>query len=67
MPLTALEFLNIIRPEHDRISCQNNDEHPINGFGTAGDDWHGRCVRCMYLEIIAGIELPHSFNLKEMP
>jgi hypothetical protein len=63
--MTALEFINIIEPEHDRTSC--SDDNISNGFWTRsgyGDEkkWHGRCTRCMYLEIINGDEIPKEFN-----
>jgi hypothetical protein len=49
--MTALEFINLIRPIHDRTSCSDNDLQ--NGFFTRnGETWHGRCTRYMYLEII---------------
>ena len=49
----ALLFINIIRPEHCRTSC--SDENISNGFYTYdGVDWLPRCVRCGYLELIKG-------------
>jgi hypothetical protein len=49
--MDAIEFIDIIRPEHDRTSCSDDDIN--NGFFTRnGGDWHGRCTRCMYLQII---------------
>ncbi len=55
----VLKFINIICPEHNRTSC--SDDNVTNGF-YSGDGWHGRCSRCMYLEIANGIELPKDFN-----
>ncbi len=63
--MTALDFINIIRPEHDRNSCSDDDV--CNGFGTRnGDSWHGRCTRCMYLQIIAGHSLPKDMKQDEL-
>lgn len=59
--MNALEFVNIIRPEHDRTSC--NDENLNNGFYSRnGETWHGRCTRCMYLEIIKEGYAPPDFD-----
>jgi len=61
--MTALEFINIIKSEHDRTSC--SDEDVSNGFYSHnGETWHGRCTRCMYLELIKG-EVPENFNPEE--
>ncbi len=58
--MTAKEFINLIRPDHDRTSC--SDEDISNGFYTRdGEKWHGRCTRCLYLEIINGDNLPKDF------
>lgn len=58
--LTVIEFINIIRPEHDRTSCDDNFLN--NGFFSKnGTTWYGRCTRCMYLQIANGIELPEGF------
>lgn len=55
------KFLDKIVPDHDRVSCSDDDVS--NGFFTRnGETWHGRCKRCMYLEIIEGRELPEGFN-----
>ncbi len=48
--MEAIEFINIICPEHDRTSC--SDSNISNGFFTRNESWHGRCKRCMYLEIL---------------
>ena len=66
--MDALFFIDIIQPEHDRTSCL--DEDTQNGFWSRyghGDEskWHGRCTRCMYLEIINDIEIPVKFNPDE--
>lgn len=56
--MTALELLDKAHPKHDRTSC--TDEDACNGFGTRNGDgsgW-GRCTRCMFLELIAGAEVP---------
>lgn len=51
--MTALEFIDKMMPEHDRTSC--DDENTANGFYSRnGESWHGRCTRCMYLEIVRG-------------
>lgn len=64
MMMTALEFINIIRPEHDRTSC--SDEYRANSFGTRrSESWHGRCTRCMWLDIADGVELPKDFDHEE--
>jgi len=57
--MEALEFINIICPEHSRTTC--SDENISNGF-YSGDGWHARCLRCAYLEIANGIEIPEDFN-----
>jgi hypothetical protein len=60
--MDTIDFINIIRPEHDRTSC--NDDEVENGFGTRygdGKRWEGRCTRCMYLQIINGADIPEGF------
>lgn len=57
--MDAIEFLNIIRPEHDRTSC--SDDNLDNGFYSRGDKWYGRCTRCMYLEILRDGVTPDGF------
>ncbi len=59
MTMTAREFVNLIEPFHGRTSCSDVDR--CNGFGT-GDDWKGRCTRCMYLEIIESGRVPEGFD-----
>lgn len=56
--MTALELLDKAHPKHGRTSC--SDKNVCNGFGTRlgdGSGW-GRCVRCMFLELIEGAEVP---------
>lgn len=63
--MDALEFINIIQPEHSRTSC--SDENISNGFFTYdGIKWNGRCVRCMYLEIINDGRVPEGFDHEEI-
>lgn len=61
-PQTARDLVDLICPEHDRTSC-SDEKHAKghgNGFGTrAGNTWHGRCTRCMYLDILNG-DIPDS-------
>ncbi|WP_439132502.1 hypothetical protein [Polaribacter sp.] len=54
-----------MRPEHDRTSCSDDDLN--NGFHSRGDGtWHGRCTRCMWLEIAKDEQdLPEGFNYEE--
>jgi hypothetical protein len=62
--MTALEFINVIRPTHDRTSC--SDTSLDNGFySRTGRTWHGRCTRCMYLEILKDKGVPESFDPQE--
>ncbi len=62
--MTANEFIDIVRPEHDRTSC--SDKYTGNGFGSKnGNTWHGRCVRCMCLEIAKGNEIPEDFDASD--
>lgn len=62
--MELLEFINIIEPHHLRISC--NDEDLSNGFYTRnGKTWHGRCKRCMYLEIARNGRVPEGFDPEE--
>ena len=57
--MEAVDFLDIIEPEHDRGSCSDADTN--NGFFSRnGKTWHGRCRRCMCLQLIAG-EKPKGF------
>lgn len=58
--MEALEFIDLVYPEHDRTSC--SDEDINNGFRSrTGASWHGRCTRCMYLEIIKNGTVPEGF------
>ncbi|RLI50275.1 hypothetical protein DRO61_04105 [Candidatus Bathyarchaeota archaeon] len=58
------DFINIIQPEHGRTSC--SDDNLSNGFYTRdGVNWHGRCTRCMYLEIARNGDIPREFNWEE--
>ena len=63
--MDAIEFIDKIRPDHGRTSC--SDENTINGlYSRTGDTWHGRCTRCMMLEIARGDEeLPENFDPDE--
>jgi hypothetical protein len=63
--MMALEFINIVRPEHDRTSC--NDENLNNGFHSknGSKSWHGRCTRCIALEISQGKEIPSDFDASD--
>lgn len=59
--MTAIEFVNIMRPEHDRTSC--SDEYRANSFYSRnGKTWHGRCTRCMWLDITDGAAIPEKFD-----
>jgi hypothetical protein len=59
--MDALKFINLVVPEHDRTSCSDTDIS--NGFFTRNcETWHGRCKRCMYLQVLEGKELPDGFN-----
>lgn len=62
--MDAVEFINIVHPEHCRTSC--SDEKTDNGFYSRnGETWHGRCTRCMYLQIIKG-EAPEGIAFDEL-
>lgn len=68
--MDVLEFLDIVVPEHDRTSC--NDERTENGWIKDVDDkgaighWSHRCRRCAALEIIRGdVKFILKENLKE--
>ena len=61
--MEAKELVDLLYPEHDRISC--SDEDISNGFMWKLDDWNDRseeldraysprCRRCALLEIISG-------------
>lgn len=47
--MEALTLINIIRPEHNRTSC--NDDDLNNGFYTARCGQY-RCSRCALLQIL---------------
>jgi len=58
--MDALEFINIVEPEHSRTSCSDTDLQ--NGFYSQdGKSYHCRCKRCMYLEVLNGIEIPEDY------
>ena len=62
--MELLDFINIIKPEHDRTSCSDSDI--ANGFYSRnGQTWHGRCTRCMYLEIADNGYCPSDFDPDE--
>ena len=54
--MTAKEFVDIIVPEHNRTSCSDEDKN--NGFYSRNCEGYGRCTRCMWLEIIDGVDIP---------
>jgi hypothetical protein len=70
------EFIDILRPDHDRVSC--SDEDLANGWESAGyaadslsDTYsvRGRCGRCMLLELERaarrdGMPLPEAAEVK---
>ena len=59
--LTSIELINILRPTHDRTSC--DDDNRNNSFGSMRiGTWHGRCTRCMWLDLADGIEVPKEFD-----
>ena len=62
--LTALEFINIITPDHDRISC-DDDNRNNSLYSRNGKTWHGRCTRCVYLDIAHGVAVPYDFDSSE--
>ena len=53
---TAKELLDFIYPEHDRTSCDDNDRN--NSFYSRNEQGYGRCTRCMYLDLLDGVEVP---------
>lgn len=62
--MDAKELIDLIMPLHQRASC--SDENICNGFYTlTGESWHGRCTRCMYLEVINGSPIPEGFEQYE--
>jgi hypothetical protein len=61
---TARELVDLMRPEHDRTSC--SDEERRNSFFSRGyGKWHGRCTRCMWLDLADGEEVPDGFDPEE--
>jgi hypothetical protein len=62
--MDALEFINIIRPEHDRTSC--SDEDTSNSFYFDEEEEkqeRSRCIRCSLLEVANRKEpLPSYFE-----
>ncbi len=59
--MKALDFINIMRPEHDRTSCDDTNRN--NSFYSRnGETWHGRCTRCMWLDIADGVEIPKDLD-----
>jgi len=63
--MDTIEFINLIKPDHDRTSCSDSDTN--NGFRSrTGDSWHGRCTKCMMLQIARGEEkIPNDYNQDE--
>jgi len=61
---TAMDIVNLLRPEHSRTSC--SDEKVANGlFSRNGSTWHGRCGRCVLLDVIADGHPPEGFDIEE--
>ena len=60
--MDALELVNIIRPEHDRTSC--DDKNLNNGFYS--NSGFTRCARCTLLQIIGTGNMPKSHSLDLM-
>lgn len=68
-PMTALELVNIIAPEHDRTSCDDN--HINNGWASytpSTGRTSPRCVRCALLEIVydGTANIPDDYHLSMM-
>lgn len=62
--MDAKEFIDIMCPEHDRTSC--SDEATDNGFFSRnGSTWHGRCRRCMWLEVLQDGKVPDGFDISD--
>lgn len=62
--MTAKEFIDMIVPEHGRTSC--SDEDVSNGlFSRDGKNWHGRCSRCLLLDILKDGKVPDEFEFYE--
>lgn len=60
--MTAKELIDILRPEHDRTSCSDEDRNNSFYSRLGHPDWYGRCTRCMWLDIADGVELPEDFD-----
>lgn len=62
--MDALEFIDIIVPDHERTSCSDSD--PNNGLYSRNfETWHGRCRRCIYLDILREGKAPEGYNSSE--
>ena len=62
--MTAKQFIDLILPEHGRTSC--NDENKDNGlYSRNGETWHGRCSRCIMLDILENKTIPDGFEYYE--
>lgn len=62
--MTAKQLIDLILPEHERTSC--SDDNIENGFYSRnGETWHGRCSRCMMLEILKSGKLPAYYEYSE--
>lgn len=55
---TVLQFINKICPEHTRSSCSDDDYCITNWLYSRDEIWHGRCGRCVLLELAAWEEMP---------
>ncbi|RZI60701.1 MAG: hypothetical protein EOP14_00270 [Pseudomonas sp.] len=60
---SARELVDILKPDHDRTSC--SDKNRNNSFGSRGGKWHGRCTRCMWLDLADGQAVPKDFDPEE--
>ena len=69
--MKAIDFLNMILPEHDRTSCSdreiNNGFYSLYiGYNDGSKKWQGRCRRCMALQIINKDEdVPKNTDLSD--
>ncbi len=65
------EFIDFIKPEHDRTSC--SDDNISNGFyfedeeETVSVKYHYRCTRCALLQIENGTVKITDPNIKIIP
>ena len=49
------------------MTARELDDDVSNGFYTAnGESWHGRCLRCMLLEILEEEKAPEGFSLDKV-